>query len=67
VSTVDSPTLQLLEWLADHPRTYVETMDAWKSSCPRLPVWEDALAEGFVRMDGQYVVLTAAGEELLPS
>jgi hypothetical protein len=67
VSRVDSPTLQLLEWLADHPRTYVETIEVWKSSCPRLTVWEDALAEGFVRVERQYVVLTAAGEELLPS
>jgi hypothetical protein len=67
VSTVDSLTLQLLEWLADHPRTYAETMDAWKSSCPRLTVWEDALAEGFVRVERQHVVLTATGEKLLPS
>jgi hypothetical protein len=67
VPRVNALTLQLLEWLAERPRSYVETMDAWKSSCPRLTVWEDALAEGFVRVERQYVVLTAAGEELLPS
>ena len=65
--TRDALTLQLLEWLAEHPRSYVETMEAWKSSCPRLTVWEDAVAEGFVRVEFQHVVLTAAGEELLPS
>jgi hypothetical protein len=34
---------QLLAWVDERPRTYGETMDAWRTSCPRLPVWEDAL------------------------
>ena len=34
--------LDLLEWLARRERTYEETMDAWRTSCPRLTVWEDA-------------------------
>ena len=40
--------LDLIEWVAAQPRTYSETMDAWRTSCPRLPVWEDAVDHGFV-------------------
>ena len=43
-----SLTLQLLEWVADRPRTYGELMEAWKSTCPRLAIWEDACAEGLI-------------------
>jgi hypothetical protein len=28
--------LQFLAWVAAQPRTYEETMDAWRTSCPRL-------------------------------
>jgi hypothetical protein len=38
--------LELLAWLARRPRTYGETMDVWRTSCPRMPVWEDAAADG---------------------
>ena len=34
--------LDLLEWLSHRNRSYEETMDAWRTSCPRFPVWEDA-------------------------
>lgn len=60
--TVAAPALQLLEWVAERPRTYRETIDAWKSSCPRLTVWEDALTDGLVRVEAGRVVLTASGE-----
>jgi D-3-phosphoglycerate dehydrogenase / 2-oxoglutarate reductase len=40
--------LELLNWVAERPRTYGETMAAWRSSCPRMPVWEDATSDGFV-------------------
>jgi hypothetical protein len=40
--------LDLLAWVAARPRTYAETMDAWRTSCPRLPVWEDALDNGLL-------------------
>lgn len=43
--------LQFLAWLAHHPRSYAETMDAWRTSCPRLSVWEDALNEGFIQIE----------------
>lgn len=40
--------LDLVEWVNAGPRTYAETMDAWRTSCPRLPIWEDAIDLGFV-------------------
>jgi hypothetical protein len=42
---------QLLQWIASQPRTYGETMDAWRSTCPRLTIWEDALREGFIEIE----------------
>jgi hypothetical protein len=41
-------TVQLLQWLDHRPRTHAEVMDAWKTSCPRLSIWEDACADGLV-------------------
>jgi hypothetical protein len=60
--------LQFLSWVADRPRTYPQTMEAWRSTCPRLSVWEDAIIDGLVRIDnrnGRAVVLTARGREIL--
>jgi hypothetical protein len=62
--------LDLLEWIDKHPRSYEETMDAWRTSCPRLPIWEDACDHDLVeRQHRQYgvtmVVLTPAGKQLL--
>jgi hypothetical protein len=60
-----APTIQLLEWLTERPRGYAETIEAWKSSCPRLTVWEDALADGLIRVAGSRVDLTPAGARVL--
>jgi len=61
--------LDLLEWLGKQDRTYEETMEAWRTSCPKLPVWEDATDRGLVSMDfahGRNVVrITDAGLALL--
>ncbi len=61
----DAPTLELLDWVSSRPRTYDETMDAWRSHCPRLLVWEDALLAGLVRVvrseGGSRVELTTGG------
>ena len=57
--------LALLEWLETGPKPYAEVMDAWRTSCPRLPVWEDAVDLGLVRCDGRTVRLTDAGRERL--
>lgn len=43
-----SLTLQLLEWVADRRCTRAELMEAWKTTCPRLSIWEDACAENLV-------------------
>jgi hypothetical protein len=45
---VEPLVLDLLEWIAREPRPYSEVMEAWRTSCPRLPVWEEASARGFV-------------------
>jgi hypothetical protein len=59
--TVTAPTVQLLVWIAEQSRSYAETIEVWKTSCPRLAVWEDALADDLVRVDQGRVLLTAAG------
>ena len=46
--TVDALVLDLLEWIGPAPRPYDEVLDAWRTSCPRLPVWEEANDRGFV-------------------
>jgi hypothetical protein len=45
---VDALVLDLLEWVGPTPRPYTEVMDAWRTSCPRLPVWENANERGFI-------------------
>jgi hypothetical protein len=68
--TVDNLILDLLEWLGSDPRPYGEVMDAWRTSCPRLPVWEDANDRGFVERHrvagvGPSVSVSAVGTEFL--
>ena len=63
--TVTAPTLQLLAWVAERSRTYAETIEVWKTSCPRLSVWEDAVTDGLLRINRGYVVVTTAGSEIL--
>ena len=63
--TVGAPTIQLLAWLSERSRSYAETVEVWKTSCPRLAVWEDALADALVRIDSGCVVVTPAGRGLL--
>jgi len=61
-------TLQLLEWIAAAPRSYREVMDAWRTSCPRLSIWEDACLDGLVdASDSRAVALTDQGRALLRS
>lgn len=62
--------LDLLEWLGPDPRPYSEVMDAWRTSCPGLPVWEEANERGFIlqrREPGRGVCVSvwAAGVEFL--
>ena len=46
--TIEPLLLDLVAWIAKEPREYYEVMEAWRRSCPRLPVWEEANARGFV-------------------
>lgn len=68
-ATVEALVLDLLDWLLARDRTYAEVMDAWRTSCPRLPVWEDANDLGLVaqeKVDGRCLVrVTPAGLALL--
>jgi hypothetical protein len=64
--SVDHLILDLLEWIGDEPRPYGEVLEAWHTSCPRLPVWEDATGRGFIARasapgSGALVFVTPAG------
>jgi len=69
LDTVDALMRDMLTWIAREDRAYAEVMDAWRTSCPRLPVWEDAVDRGFVaqrREAGRmFVTVTLAGREFL--
>jgi hypothetical protein len=45
---VEPLILDLLEWIGSRPRPYAEVLEAWRTSCPRLPVWEEANQRGFI-------------------
>jgi D-3-phosphoglycerate dehydrogenase len=66
---IESLVLDLLEWVDRQERTYRETMDAWRTSCPRLPVWEEANRRKLVERvstGGKLIVrVTPAGLMLL--
>jgi hypothetical protein len=69
ISAVEPLLRDMLEWIAKEERPYAEVMDAWRTSCPRLPVWEEANARGLVTRslkDGRAVVgLTDDGRRFL--
>jgi hypothetical protein len=65
VTVNDALTRDLLLWIDAEPRTYAETMEAWRTSCPRLSVWEDALLARLVCVRGSQVSLTDAGRRTL--
>jgi len=69
-NTVDALVVDLLEWIGAGARPYSEVMDAWRTSCPRFPVWEDATERGFIRRHyeqgrGECISVTALGREHL--
>ena len=70
MNSVDALILDLLEWIGPKPRAYAEVMEAWRTSCPRLPVWEEANARGFVERQHEpgkaaMVSVTASGRTFL--
>ena len=69
-SAPDALVLDLVEWVAKATRPYGEVIEVWRTSCPRLTVWEDALERGLVERtasdrDGVFVIATRAGRALL--
>jgi hypothetical protein len=62
--------LQLLEWIDARPHTYAEAVETWRTSCPRLSIWEDACIEGLIDCDPgreRIVRVSAKGRTLLSS
>ena len=69
-SAPEALVLDLVEWVANEPRSYSDVLDTWRTSCPRLTVWEDAVERGLVERtaagaSGILVVATPLGRELL--
>jgi hypothetical protein len=68
--TVDPLILDLLAWIGPNPRPYAEVLGAWRTSCPHLPVWEEANERGYIsrhRGPGRpaLISVSAAGAEHL--
>ena len=68
--TTDALVLDLVEWIAREPRLYSEVIETWRTSCPRLTIWEDAVDRGYVarraaRSTGLRVTVTEGGAKFL--
>ena len=57
--------LDLLEWIDLRPRSYAEALAAWRTSCPRLMIWEDASDAGFLTREATLVQVTPEGRAFL--
>jgi hypothetical protein len=68
-TVVEALILDLLQCLTTGDRTYDQVLDAWRTSCPRLPVWEDANDRSLVRSEYRngrtFIRLSALGLALL--
>ncbi|MGJ5178659.1 hypothetical protein ACQR16_28465 [Bradyrhizobium oligotrophicum] len=69
-ATADPLVLDFVEWVARAPRSHAEVVETWRTSCPRLTVWEDAADLGYVARAaiagvGTVVMVTEAGAQLL--
>ena len=64
-SNLDSLVFDLVEWVGKEPRTYRQVMDAWRTSCPRLTVWEEALERGYLARSGHRLDVTQSGRAFL--
>jgi len=69
-SALESLVFDLVEWIDKEPRTYAQAMEAWRTSCPRLAVWEEAVDRGYLgrcqdRAGLARVKVTAAGRAFL--
>jgi hypothetical protein len=66
----DPLVLDLVEWIAREPRLYSEVIESWRTSCPRLTIWEDAVDHGYVARQsvagvGVRVAITECGQKFL--
>ena len=64
---LDALVLDLVEWLLIRPRPYAEVMEAWRTTCARLPIWEEAVDRGLIASEmvpsgGVLVSVTPAGQ-----
>jgi len=68
-AVLEALILQLVEWISERGQTYESVMSAWRTSCPRLPVWEEANDRGLIQteeLNRQLMVrITPAGLEFL--
>lgn len=62
---MDALILDLLAWIGPGPRGYAEVMDAWRTSCPWLLVWEEANDRGFIARRGAWIAVTPEGREFV--
>ena len=70
MQNIEPLIFDLVEWVAKEPRTHADVMNAWRTSCPRLTVWEDAVDRGLVERKsdngrGAIVVVTERGRKFL--
>jgi hypothetical protein len=68
--TTDALVLDLVEWVGREPRLYSEVIETWRTSCPRLTIWEDAVDRGYVARQsaaggGVCVTITESGAKFL--
>jgi len=66
----DPLVLDFVEWIAREPRRHAEVIATWRTSCPRLTIWEDATEAGYVAREtiagiGVVVRVTEHGEKWL--
>jgi len=70
MSTIDALIIDLLEWIGPESRSYSEVQEVWRTSCPRLPVWEDAVDAQYIQSrfepgEGRLVEVSPMGVALL--
>ena len=66
-ATLDPLVMDLVAFVAGGPRPYDEVIDAWRTSCPRLTVWEDAIDRGLIvrrRAEDKTLIVQATGDGL---
>ena len=57
---VEALILDLLEWASREPRSYNDYLETWRTSCPRLPAWEEAIERGYL-VRSRNIDVTSAG------